>query len=111
MLIAVMFWSIQTADACAIHADSGSSATMSVQADQGYAGIDISVDTNTDDAGKDGTKSPVSCADGCCHALHHAFVAPPESQIEIDGSEDVFALVQDARPDTHSSPLNRPPLA
>ena len=109
MLIAVLFWSIQTANACVVHVGSGSVA-ISVQADQGDAGVQPSADTAVDDTGNDGPKGPVSgCADSCCHA--HVFVPAPDADAKIDSAPDAFVLEQDARPETWSSQLNRPPLA
>ena len=111
MLITVLFWSTQTANACVVHVSAGT-VTASVQADQADAGVQPSADTAVDDAGKDGPKGPVSgCADSCCHALHHAFLPASAADAKIENARDSFALVQDARPETWTSQLNRPPLA
>ena len=113
LLIAVLFWSIQTANACVVQVNAGS-ATISVQEDQADPGVQPSADTIVDDAGNDdgGAKGPASsCADSCCHSLHHAFLAASSANPKIESASDSFVLVQDARPETRTSQLNRPPLA
>ena len=106
MLLALTFWTIQTADAAVLHVGSENPA-MSIQADDT---AQVSVEAHDDGAGKS-EQGPATCTDGClCHAFHHALVATPASATEFGVTTRFYVFPQDERPDHLSAPLSRPPL-
>ena len=107
MLIAMMFWSIQTADAYVLHTDAGGELIAAQADDAGQP----SVGEDASDKQQD-VNGPGACGEGCpCHAVHNAVTTPPPGQTRLSATRDAFAYVRDPQPDHLSSPLNRPPLA
>ncbi len=108
MLLALTFWSIQTADAGVLHVGSENSA-ISIQADDG---LHVSVTAADDGAGQSDSDGPPTCTDSCpCHALHHIYLAIPQSETDLSVITRVYTFSHDARPDHFAAPLSRPPLA
>ena len=107
LVLALTFWSIQTADAGVLHVSDDS--VISIQADE----IAQPTLTAADDGlGESEPSGPGTCTDSCpCHALHHIYLAMPQSEAELGVIAQVYGFSHDGRAAHHSAPLSRPPLA
>lgn len=113
MLLALTFWSIQTADAFVPHGAVAGSAAVAVTT---AAGADATADVticDADQSNRQGPSDPAKvCVEGCpCHALHHAFVALPANTADVIQRGEKFAFAAETRADDVSSKLNKPPRA
>lgn len=107
MMIAIMFWSVQAADALVVHVSSDVSSTISIVDD----GSKVDQQLEADTAGETDTGGPMTCNDGCaCHVLHHFFFAAWDIAVDLPLVSPTFAYGRDPAPTRIASRLNRPPL-
>lgn len=108
MMIAVMFWSVQAADALVLHVGSDLESTMSITMpdDGGTTVVKASADKSDNDTG-----GAMTCTDSCqCHGLHHALFTAPDAVTDVEPVSVEFGYERDAPPTRIASRLNRPPL-
>lgn len=106
-MIAVLFWSVQTADALVLHVGPDIEAPMTMSDDGGTSIVKVSQDKSD----KQDTGGAMTCTDSCqCHGLHHALFAAPQAMGDIEPITVKFGYGRDATPIRIASRLNRPPL-
>lgn len=107
MLIAVLFWSVQTADAVVLHVNTSGASSVVLVDDGGKS----DVQADSDGGAKKDTKGGLSGADGCqFHALHHVFFSAPEADAVLLIVSADYEYGHNTALTRVSSQLNRPPL-
>lgn len=109
MLMVLLFWSVQTAEAVVHdHVEPASISIFQASGDDAHAELQVHVDPATDEDGGPFAPCDMNCS---CHVLHHIYVAPAEDAEPKFLPGSGFSFFDASAWSLRTPPPTRPPLA